>query len=161
MGEDQHAKTMFETLCKVLDRNDIRYNKKEEEYRVECVFIGEDLPIHISIIVDAEYKRVILFSQILFSTPKSRIIDIAAAICFVNSRLIHGNFVLDMQTGNITFRMVNTFYKSLLSEEVLIYIIRYSNSIIDQYNDRFLMLIKGYITMKQFAIKDIKDKEQE
>ena len=60
------AKDTYETLCHTLDALEWSYNKCEEDLRIECYAWGEDLPIDITVRVDAERMLVLLISNIPF-----------------------------------------------------------------------------------------------
>ena len=46
--------------------------------------------------------------------------------------------------------MTNSFLESKISEEVFAYMLYCSCQTIDEYNDKFLMLAKGMISIEQF-----------
>ena len=48
------------------------------------------------------------------------------------------------------YRMTNSFMESVISEEVFAYLLYASCNVIDDFNDKFLMLAKGMLTLEQF-----------
>ena len=48
------------------------------------------------------------------------------------------------------FRMTNSFMESKLGEEAFAYMLFCSCQVIDEYNDKFLMLAKGMVSIEQF-----------
>ncbi len=144
------AKTTFETLCKALEHHDWHYQKDEENFTVECRVQGDDLPIDIEIVIDPERMLIILMSHLPFAISEDKRLDIAAATAAVNYRLFAGSFDYDIKSGHMMFRMSNSFMESLISEELFMHMIMISCGMIDDFNDKFLMLSKGMMTLEQF-----------
>ena len=138
------------TLCKALDNNDWKYKKDEEKLTVECGAQGDDLPMEITIHVDAERQIVLLFSKLPFAIQEDKRLDVAIAVSAVNNVLADGCFDYDVTNGRMYFRMTNSFMDSVLHEEVFAYMLYCSCKTIDDYNDKFLMLAKGMIEMEKF-----------
>ena len=74
----------------------------------------------------------------------------ALAVCVANDMMVHGSFDLDMSSGRIYFRMSNSFIDSQPGEELFFYLILCTCKMVDEYNDRFLMLAKDMIDLKKF-----------
>lgn len=146
----KQAKTVFETMCSAFDNYNLIYDKKEDEFELECIMSGEDIPMNITIKLFTGLDIIMLSSLLQSSTPKSNIIDMAIAVNYVNNKLMHGSFDFDVKEGSISFRMANTYTDCLPDEEVFMYMLYSSCKIIDEYNDRFLMLSKGLITLSDF-----------
>lgn len=148
--QKQLALDTFATLCQALDNNDWKYKKDEEKLIVECGAQGDDLPMEITIHVDAERQIVLLFSKLPFAIQEDKRLDVAIAVSAVNNALADGSFDYDVTNGRMYFRMTNSFMDSVLSEEVFAYMLYCSCKTIDDYNDKFLMLAKGMLDMEKF-----------
>ncbi len=146
----EQAKVVFGTLCNVLDNLEWHYQKDEEKLTIECEVQGEDLPIDITVMIDAERMLVILISHIPFVIKEDKRLDLAIAVSVVNNDLIDGCFDYDITSGHMFFRMTNSFIESTIGEEVFKYMIFCSCKTIDEYNDKFMMLAKGVISIEQF-----------
>ncbi len=144
------AQKTFAILCKALDNNDFKYHKNEEKLSVEFGVLGEDIPMDFVVNVDAQRQLVMLFSQVNIATDEDKRLDIAVATGFINNKIVNGSFDYDISTGKIWFRMVNSFMDSELGEELFAYMIFSAANTIDEYNDKFLMLSKGFISIEQF-----------
>lgn len=144
------AKATFETLCKSLDAQDWHYKKDEEKLIIECGARGEDLPMDFNVHVDADRMIVSLLSFLPFKIQEDKRLEAAVAVCAINNVSIDGCFDYDVATGNLFFRMTNSFLESVLDEEVFKYMLILSCQFVDKYNDKFLMLSKGMITLEQF-----------
>jgi hypothetical protein len=146
----EKAKETFETICATLDHHDWKYQKDEEKLLIGCSVRGEDLPMELTIRVDADRSVVMMFSRMPFAVQEDKRVDLAIAITAVNNALADGCFDYDIGTGDIYFRITNAFVDSTLSEAVFGYMIYCACRTIDDYNDKFLMLGKGALTVEQF-----------
>lgn len=146
----QQARATFATLCRALESNDWHYTKDEEKLKIECGARGEDLPMELTILVDAERQIVRLLSHIPFQIKEDKRLEVAVAVSAINNKLVDGCFDYDIRSGDIYFRATNSFMDSSLSEEVLTYMLYFSCNVIDEFNDKLLMLAKGMLTIEQF-----------
>lgn len=146
----EQAKATFETLCKALDNHEWHYERNEEKLSIECGAQGDDLPVEISVRVDANRMLAILVSHLPFVIQEDKRLDVAVAVSAINNVLADGCFDFDISSGHIFFRMTNSFIESKISEEVFSYLLFCSCKTIDDFNDKFLMLGKGMISIEQF-----------
>lgn len=144
------AKKVFETLCSALDKNEWHYEKIEEKLSIECEAQGDDLAMDVSMTVDPERNLVILISHMPFCFPEDKRLDATVAVCAVNNMLADGCFDYDVMSGHLFFRMTNSFIESSIGESVFNYLIFCAFKIIDDFNDKFLMLSKGIIDIEKF-----------
>ena len=146
----QQAQTIYEKLCRVLDGYDWQYEKNDETRSIKCGFRGEDIPIELNIEVDVERTLVLVISCMSYTIQEDKRLDLAIAISAVNSTLVDCCFDYDISKGNIFFRMANTFLDRELSETLLAYMLVVSCHHIDSFNDKFLMISKGMLSIEQF-----------
>ena len=146
----QRAQKTITTLCQNLDEHDWHYEKDEEKLEIECGARGEDLPMDIRIIVDADRQLIILLSVMPFVAPNTKRLDIAIATSIVNNKLVDGCFDYDVTSGHMIFRMTSSFIESEIDGEVFTYMLMVSCHTIDEYNDKFFMLGKGLLSINQF-----------
>lgn len=144
------AKETFATLCRMLENAQWKFNKDEENLKVKCGAQGDDLPIELNIDVDAERMLTIVVSMLPMTIQEDKRLDIAIAITAINNVLANGSFDYDVLSGRIFFRMVNSFCDSVLGEELFAYMVYASCKIVDEYNDKLLMLAKGMLSIEQF-----------
>lgn len=146
----EQAKITFGTLCQMLDKNGWHYDKDEATLSIKCGIQGEDLPMDINIQVDVDKMIVLLISRIPFVIQEDKRLELAIAVSAINNTLVDGSFDYDIASGRMFFRMTNSFLESRIGEEVFAYMIFCSCQTIDEYNDKFLMLSKGIISIEQF-----------
>lgn len=146
----KQAQTTFATLCQALKEHEWHCEKDENDLSIECGAQGEDLPMRITIKVDADRQLVLLLSHLPFITPEDKRLDTAVAVSFVNNMLVDGSFDYDIKSGHMIFRMTNSFLESELGKDAFVYMLFCSCQTIDEYNDKFLMLSKGLMSLEQF-----------
>ncbi|MBR6742530.1 MAG: hypothetical protein IKM09_03700, partial [Clostridia bacterium] len=91
-----------------------------------------------------------LISHMPFVIHEDKRLDVAIAVTALNNRLVDGCFDYDIKSGHMFFRMTNSFIDSRLDEEVFAYMLFCACKTIDDYNDKFLMLDKGMLSLEQF-----------
>lgn len=146
----KEAKKVFDSLVKMLDDRDWKYEKHEDELLIRSGIKGEDLPIEFLMVVKPKNQLVQFLSKLPFSFPDDKRVDGAIAICAANYGLIDGSFDYDISDGEIIFRLNSSYRESVLGPDLFEYMIMVSASTIDNYNDKFFMLAKGMLTIQQF-----------
>ena len=148
------AKEVFDTLVNMLDTRDWKYEKHEDELLIKSGIKGEDLPIDFIVVVNPKNEVVQFISSLPFNIPEDKRIDAAVAVCVANYGLVDGSFDYDISDGEIRYRLTSSYRESIISEDLLEYMIMVSASTVDQYNDRFFMVSKGMMSIQQFIEKD-------
>lgn len=146
----EQAKSVFGTLCQALENYELHFEKDEEKLAIECSIQGEDLPMELTINVDAKRMLAILISHMPFVIQEDKRLDVAVAVSAINGLLVDGSFDYDVASGHMFFRMTNSFIDSKIGEDVFIYMIYCASKTIDEYNDKLLMLSKGIISIERF-----------
>lgn len=143
------GKQVFDSLVKHLHDVKLNFEAKELEdrYMIRFNMSGDDIPMRFFIYVNPNHRIITLHSPqpVKFSADK---IDAACkAICAINYRLTDGDFQIDIRDGEVLFNMSNSYAGSLISDEVFDYMLGMSINIVDEFNDKLLMLSKGLIDM--------------
>ena len=146
----KQAQNVYETLCKTLDNKEIKYKRFDDELTISCSMSGEDIPMDFIDIVKPQAQVVTLFSPMPFKIAEDKRVDAALAVCIANYGMVNGSFDYDITDGEIRFRMVSSFRESILSEELFFYMLLVSAKTVDDYNDKFLMISKGMMSIEQF-----------
>ena len=146
----ERAQKVYATLCSTLDAHEWHYKKDEEKLSIDCEAQGEDLPMEITIGVDAKRQLVMLFSHLPFVISEDKRLDVAIAVSAVNDKLVDGSFDYNIADGHMFFRMTSSFIESEIGNELFTYMLMVSCHTIDEYNDKFLMLGKGMMSIEDF-----------
>ena len=147
----QQAKATFETLCYALEAEELKFERNDEELTVNFGVQGDDIPIRLTFRVDPKAQVVSLFSFLPFHVKEDKRVEAALAVTFANYGFINGSFDYDITDGKILFRMVSSFRDSLLGEELFAYMLHATVSVVDRYNDKFMMISNGMFTFQQFV----------
>lgn len=146
----KQAQATYQTLCKMLDTRDWKYQKNDEKLKIESGIRGEDLPIEFIMVVNPRQEIVSFFSRLPFKMSEEKRVEGALAVCLANYGMADGSFDYDISDGEIVFRMTSSFRESLLGEDLFEYMIMCAASTVDVYNDKFLMVSKGAMSIEQF-----------
>ena len=139
------AETVYNTLCEMLDDRNWKYDKHPEDSVVHFVVGGDDIPMEFVVNIDAERQLVRMLSQLPFTFSEAKRIEGAIATCQATFKLADGSFDYDFKTGRNLFRMTSSFRGSLISKELLAYMVDCSCYTVDAYNDKFLMIDRGVL----------------
>lgn len=150
----QEAKTIYEALKNFFADVDYRYKVIAEEpekiYVLEYGVRGEDIPMDFRILIEVERGIMKFISpQPVRFAPEKRP-DAAMAICAINDAIVDGSYSMDLQDGTVTYMQTTCFRGSLISPEVFRYMIGLSNSIVDAFNDKLLLLQNGIMDLDAF-----------
>lgn len=146
----QAAKAVYEMICEMLDDKELKYARHDDDLVISCGVRGEDLPIDLLFMVRGDRQIVQLISPLSFKIDEDKRLDAAVAVAVANYGLVNGSFDYDISDGEIRFRMTQSFIEHMPCKEVFHYMLLAAYSSIDQYNDLFLMLNKGLMTLEQF-----------
>lgn len=144
------AQAVFKTVCAALDQNEWKYDKNEDELTIRCGVNGDDLPMNITVNVDAKRSLLLVFSTLPFTVSEDKRLDLAIAVSVVNNNLVDGSFDYDLSDGSLFFRLTNSFIESSIGKELVRYMIACTCSTVDDYNEKFLMLGKNLIGLEKF-----------
>lgn len=150
----QEAKTIYTSLKDFFDGVNYRYQVIAEEperiYVFEYGVRGEDIPMDFRILIEVE-RGIIKFispQPVRFSPDKRP--DAAMAICAINDAIVDGSYSMNLEDGRVMYTQTTCFRGSLISPEVFRYMIGLSNSIVDAFNDKLLLLQNGIMDLDAF-----------
>ena len=141
---------VYNSLCDVIKGIGWKHNCNYEGLTIDFEVTGEDLPISFIIIVDIERQMIRFFSPLPFKVSEEKAIEFAVAVCAASNGLVDGNFVYDLEKQSVMFKLTAVFMDSDIGEGLLRYMIQCAGSTVDQYNDKFLALNKGFIGIDAF-----------
>ena len=112
------------------------------------------------IILRADKQICSVFSLMPFKICEEMRNDAAIAVTAANHGLIDGSFDMDMDTGEIRFRLTSCYIGTVLTEELFVYLMFVSARTVDHYNDRFEALNNGTMSLEQFLDLDAEDERR-
>lgn len=150
----ERAREVYDELCEMLDTREWSYDKDEERLIIKSGIKGKDLPINFILIVNPKSQVVQFLSSMPFAIPEDKRIDCAVAVCVANYGLVDGSFDYDITDGEIRYRVTSSYRDSRLGPDLYEYLIMVGASTVDNYNDKFFALSKGYTTIQEFIDND-------
>ncbi|MBQ7319832.1 MAG: hypothetical protein IJW97_06640 [Clostridia bacterium] len=154
MAEDMNVKQaleMYNTLKLALNEMEYRYTEDVEKLRIRLTIYGEDIPMDLLIMIDADRKLIRLMSSLPFKMSEDKRVEGSLLTNHVNYLLADGSFDYDMRDGEILFRLTASYRESLISTALLRYMINVSCSTIDKVNDKFMLVNKGAMSLSDFV----------
>ena len=148
------AKQVYKTLCDAIERREWKFGKDEEKLLVHFSVSGDDIPMQFILVVDAERQLVRLMSPMPYKMSEGKRMEGAIATCAASYGMADGSFDYDLSDGEIVFRMTASFRESLIGEGLLQYMISCSCAMVDKYNDQFLAIDKGLMSITDFIAKE-------
>ncbi|MGN0113694.1 MAG: hypothetical protein ACI396_00025 [Acutalibacteraceae bacterium] len=144
------AKTVYDDLCASLDKRGWKYTKHDDDLVVTFGVAGDDIPMDFMLDVNADRQLLIVLSRLPFTVPEDKRMDLAIATCVASYGLADGSFDFNIATGDITFRLTASFRDSRIGDGLFEYLIGVSSYSVDEYNDKFLAVSKGVMSINDF-----------
>lgn len=144
------AKAEYQSVCQALDDRNWKYNKDDDKLLISFGVNGEDLPLDILIYVDVQRSLVRVLSKLPFKMNEDKRMEGAVAVCAANYGMVDGGFDYDLSDGSILYRVAACFNGSCISKNLYQYLISCACVTVDKYNDQFLALNKGMISLSDF-----------
>lgn len=130
----------YMTLCRTLDRNDIEYEREDDNLCVKCNVSGRDIELSFWFTINPSKMLITLYSPVPIKLIKDKTADMALAICMINNALEDGSFCLDICDELIYFKMTSSFYETKVNDSMFEYMLSTAADIIDEYYPRLKKL---------------------
>lgn len=143
------ASSVYESICSVLDEMSINYEKIEKDLVVLFGHHGDDMNHKLLVAVNARQEAIQLMETLPFDINPERGTDIAVATCYVNNKILSGKFTYDMDE-TLNFEVTQIYSGSLIGEETIKRMILALVFTVEEYDDKFFALNKGYIKTDAF-----------
>ena len=102
------------------------------------------------LMADADRQLIRVMSPLSFKLDEDKRVEGAIAVCAASYGMADGSFDYDLSDGSIVFRMTASFRESTIGEELIQYLISCTCAMVDKYNDKFLALSKGVMSLEDF-----------
>lgn len=151
--EIKTAKVIYEQLCRVLDAKQWKYDRHDEDLVIYFAVKGEDIPMEFTFGVDVDRQLVRLRSLLPFKFAADKRMEGAIVTSRANYLLVDGCFEYDITDGEISFKLTTSCRDSIVSNETIDYMIDCALFVVEEFNDKFMAVSKGYLSVEQF-LKD-------
>ena len=156
IDKKKQAETVYNTIIRHLDGAGLKYKTMAghgDDYMINFTMKGKDLPMEFFIVVDVDREIIMIKSPDFTTFPPEKIGDAAKAVCAINYAIADGSYALDVKDGHLMWTMTSSYAGSLISEEVIHYMIAISIITVDKFNDMFMMLNMGILDIDTFIEK--------
>lgn len=150
----EKAKEVYAGLCAALDKRGWTYDKDEAKLMVRFNVSGEDIPMRFFIMVEAKPQIIRLMSPLPFKMSEGKRMEGAIATCVANYGMVDGSFDYNLATGEIAFRQTASYRESNIGDGLFQFMISCACAMVDKYNDRFLAIDKGFLSISDFIAQD-------
>ncbi len=141
-------------MVKALNDREWKFEEHANELYIISGYQGEDIPVRFMIRVDAEHEVVQFVSPMPFDISEEQRINVAVAVCVANYGLVNGSFDFDINDGELRFRLTTSYCDCQIGDGFFMDMIATAVNTIDRYNDRFMMLSKGEMSLPEFIERD-------
>ena len=130
---ESDAQKCYETLCRTLEKNDIRYKCDSKSLCVRCSISGRDIEQHYAFSIDPSKMLITLYCEVPVRISREAICDIAFALCMINNAIPDGSFCIDLNEAILYFKMTVSFFSSAVSDQIYLYMLSAAADTIDRY----------------------------
>lgn len=152
-SKKNYANKLIELIKDVFKENDWKYKFDESDNTISYSFGGDDLDMDYIFSVNADMEYIMLYSILPVKIDMKNIAEWAVAVNHANNRIGRGTFEISPYRETISFRMSQNYTDSIISKQVISDMVNIANTLVDQYNDKFFMLAKKMISIKDFLEK--------
>ena len=156
VAKNKSAKQMFDCICRYFDGIDWKYQKDDEKKIVKFGVNGNDFEMNFLWLVDEERQLIRIISTLPFKMSEEKRVEGAVLTSYINYKTVNGSFDFDITDGTIMFRMAQSFWGSILGDDVFGYLNHCSIQTVEEYNDMLFMLSKGMMSVED-CIKKINE----
>ena len=153
LGDYERSQKVFEALCRDLDSREWKYKKDDDDFKVQFIVTGNDIPMSVTAVVQDKQQLIAFLSPLQAKYPEDKRQEGAVAVSFINNKLVDGCFDYDISDGSILFRLTNSYVDSDMGDELFSYIVDLSLTMIDEFNDLFENLTTGRMTLQELMEK--------
>ncbi len=133
----------YMSLCRTLERNDIRYNREDEKLCVMCRVGGNEIELSFRITINPSKMLITLYSPLPIELCNENAADMALAVCMINSTIEDGLFCMDIKNNLLYFKMTSSFYETQINDTIFEYMLSASADIVDEYYPKLKMLARN------------------
>lgn len=144
------ATKVFKNICAMLDDNDMKYSRHDDDFIIKIGFTGYEYPIDLAFKVYPEREFISVESPLPFKFDSDRYVDLVVAATYINGIALDGTWIVDIESNLIIFRMTNSYCDSILGKECYRALLSLTVSACDLCADKFNKLNEGTMSIKEF-----------
>ena len=144
------AKSVYERVATTLDNMNLNYQRHDEDLVIHLGMRGDDMDHDMLLIVREKVSILSFVERLPFHLDPDKANEIAKAVCNVNNHLYLGGFTYEAGSETLNFELSMPFSGSLIGEETIKHVLIAAVKTVEDYDDKFLALNKGYISSDEF-----------
>ena len=149
--ELRQAQNVYKIVCDTLDDMGWVYDKAEDELEIYTGAGGDDHTISIRICVEPQRELVTILSEIGVGDDQDSRVPVSIAVSLINDRLVDGSFDYNISDAKMFYRITSSYKSSLLSKDVINYMILITCRTVDDFDGNLIRLSKGEMTFDEFV----------
>ncbi len=130
------SKKAYQTLCRVLERNDILHECDEKNLCVKCCVSGKETELKLIFVIEPPKMLISLYAPMNIIASWENASDLAFALCVINDSLSDGHFCFDAKGMGVYFKMTSSFYNSFINDSIFEYMLSVAAEKTDEYYSR-------------------------
>ena len=150
INKEQYAQRTYRTLRTTLDNMKWKYDPDDKNLVINTSAVGDDLSMKLRFVVSADRSVMYVKSPMPYNIPEDTRGIIGEAVNIANYSMLNGCFEYDRKEGYLAFKMVVPFENCVISEEVCHYMVVLTCRMVDRFNDKFLAVAKGHMSLADF-----------
>lgn len=148
--EIAYAVKILDTICEMLDGEELRYTRSDEDMAVLLDCAGDDFPVKIIFRIIPEKKLVMVYSPLSFTIPEDGRNTVALALTMLNDCIWDGVWTENLGRGAVQFCVTNSYRDSILGKECFKSMMHNAFSAVDEVSGKLFILGKGNMSLQQF-----------
>lgn len=141
----------FKNLCKTLDELNLKYDKDEEKFTVNCAVKVKDMPFDFIIKLNTEIDVLVLLSPVISDVAADRRGSMALAVARANLHMISSNFDFNTKNGSLIFRLSTAYADTVLNREAFKNMVMTALSTIGFYYEKLLAVANNDMSAEQIG----------
>lgn len=144
------AVNVYHKLIETLDSIGWKYSTLEDEPGVIYTVNGDDMIMEFIVTIHPDAQLLHFLSILPMRFDEEKRMDGLMAACAVSGKVPWGTFSFNMETSKIVYGASSIFSDCEVNEGWFTQQMDMAHAVVDMYNDRFLALAKGYISIEEF-----------
>lgn len=146
----EKAVNVYHKLIETLDSIGWQYSILEDEPGVTYTVNGDDMIMEFIVTINPDAQILHFLSVLPMRFDEDKRLDGLMAACAVSSTVPWGTFSFNMENSKIVYGASSIFSDCEVNEGWFTQQMDMAHAVVDMFNDRFLALAKGYMTIEEF-----------
>ena len=142
-----NAQAVYDTMIRALKGIDWKFQELGDHV-IRYTYTGKDFPMDFLVMIRDKADMVLFRTVMPCRIPDDKMTEALLATHMANNKFRMGEFVLDFERKQVSFALNPLYEDATPREEWFIYLMQLAHMVADEYNDKFMMLAKGMISLQ-------------